>query len=108
MVGAAVELMFFVKDFRFADIMNWSIFRTLLELGVTGNMMILGYIWSAEYTIMSHASIFNSLGGAFIVFGSLLLRKYVHNLEIAGTLVATFGCIIILFDSNAEKVNAEQ
>lgn len=76
-------------------------------LGVTGNFMSVGYMWSAQYTIMSHASIFNSLGGAIIVLVRLILRKFVHKLELLGTLIALLGCTVILFDAHAEKMDSE-
>jgi drug/metabolite transporter (DMT)-like permease len=56
---------------------------------------------------MSHASIFNSLGGAVIVLVNHILRRPVHRLEIIGTLIALIGCSVVLCDGNAEKVDAE-
>jgi drug/metabolite transporter (DMT)-like permease len=106
LAGAMVEL-YLNKDFDIKDVITWSTIKTLLFLGVTGNMMSLGYIWSAEYTIMSHASIFNSLGGVVIVIARLATKRYVHHLEIAGTAIAVAGCFVTLMDSSAEKVNNE-
>lgn len=70
-----------------------------------GNLMSLGYIWSAKYTILSHSCLFNSLGGCFLVIGGLIMRHVVHKKEILGTVVSIIGCIITLFDGKAEKID---
>jgi hypothetical protein len=103
---AGFEL-YFVKDFKFSTIATTKNLLSFLFVGIMGNLMSFGYIWSAEYTIMSHASIFNSLGGGFIVIYRLLMKKQVHKLEILGTLISLMGCTIVLFDKGAEKVDSE-
>ena len=68
--------------------------------------MSLGYVWSAEYTIIGHTCLFGGLGGAFIVIYCLVKRLYVHKLEIFGTLLSILGCGIAIFDSSAAKMNS--
>jgi hypothetical protein len=100
LVASLIEV-FFYKDFRFRDIINLGFIIKLIIFGICGNLMSFGYIWSAEYTIMSHVNIFNNLGGVIIIICCLVLRKAVHRLEIYGTLITVIGCIITLFDSDA-------
>ena len=57
---------------------------------------------------MSHSSIFGSLGGALIVMYRLVFRKFVHKLEVFGTGVSLIGCIVILLDAKAKKVEEQQ
>ena len=106
-MASCVEL-YFEKTFKFRDIFNIKTMACLVILGITGDLMSLGYTWSAEYIIMSHSSIFNSLGGVFIVIGRLFLRRYVHKLEILGTGIALLGCVATLLDTNAEKVDVQK
>lgn len=65
------------------------------------------YLFSGEYTIMSHASIFTNLSGILIVFYRGVRGNRVHLFEIIGTVIALTGCFITIFDHNAEKVNTE-
>jgi hypothetical protein len=102
----AFEL-YYHKDFKISSMATPMNIMSFLFVGIVGNIMSFGYIWSAEYTIMSHASIFNSLGGGLIVIYRLLRKRSVHKLEIVGTLVSLLGCTVVLFDKSAEKVSSE-
>jgi len=68
--------------------------------------MSLGYVWSAEYTIIGHTCLFGGLGGAFIVIYCLFKGLFVHRLEMLGTLLSILGCGIAIFDSSAAKINS--
>jgi drug/metabolite transporter (DMT)-like permease len=57
---------------------------------------------------MSHALIFSNLGGILIVIYSLIRRKYVHKLEILGTIIAVLGCGLTVLDKSAKKVDISQ
>jgi hypothetical protein len=72
-LGACVEI-YLSKTFKIRSVLTWKNFFNLLLLGLVGNIMSFGYVWSAEYTIMSHVCIFNSLGGAFIVFYRIIRK----------------------------------
>ena len=88
------------------EIMTLKFVLNLLLFGFFGNLMSFGYIWSGEYTIMSHVNIFNNLGGVLIIIGCLIMRKAVHRFELVGTGIALLGCVITALDSKAEKVNS--
>lgn len=68
--------------------------------------MSLSNVFSGQYTIMSHALIFSNLGGVVIVVYNLITRKFVHKLEIFGTLIAVIGCSMSVLDNKAKKVDA--
>lgn len=69
--------------------------------------MSLGFIWSAEYTIISHSEIFNNLVGVWILLFSILKREHVFKAEIIGTTVSLLGCLVSISDSNAKKANPD-
>lgn len=107
-VASGIEMFFIRSSFNFrAQVFQKEILIQLLITGIMGNLMSLGFIWSAEYTIMSQADIFNGLGGAFIVGQRIILRSAVHRFEIFGTFIAICGCFLTLLDDEAEKVNSE-
>ena len=53
LLGALIELNV-DKTFKIRSIMTFKNLFHILALGFIGNIMSFGYIWSAEYTIMSH------------------------------------------------------
>lgn len=56
-------------------------------------------------TIMSHAEIFSSLLGSFIVIYKLFARQPISNIEIIATIIAFTGAVIISCDSSARKMD---
>lgn len=63
------------------------------------------FIWGAKMTIMSHAELFASLSGSFIIVYKVLTRKLISKIEILSTIIAFSGALIISLDSSAQKVN---
>jgi drug/metabolite transporter (DMT)-like permease len=70
--------------------------------------MSLFNVFSGTYTIMSHSLIFSNLGGILIVIHSLIARRFVHKLEIVGTIIAIVGCMLTVLDNKAKKVDSSQ
>ncbi|CDW88380.1 drug metabolite transporter superfamily [Stylonychia lemnae] len=62
------------------------------------------YLISGQYTIISHATILSSLGGAIIVVLRFITKQQVHKYEYLGILLAMIGCVISVFDE-IQKVN---
>lgn len=85
--------------------MTWSMLRTVVVVGLIGDMMSLCGTYSGQYTIMSHVLIFSNLGGVLIVVFSIIRGNFVHNLEIFGTVIALIGCTVTVLDGKAEKVD---
>lgn len=56
-------------------------------------------------TIMSHAEIFSSLSGSFIIIYRLIKREPLCGIEIWATIVAFAGATVVSLDGDAEKVD---
>lgn len=107
MVMAAVQT-YFDKKFRFKDVSNWQTLKFILIVAFIGDCSSLANVFSGQYTIMSHSLIFSNLGGILIIVYSLVKRRFVHKLEIVGTLIAVAGCMLTVLDNNAKKVDVSQ
>ena len=70
--------------------------------------MSLCHLLAGTYSIMTHAFVFQNLGGCLIVTYSLLRGLDVHRFEMLGTGIAFLGCIVTVLDRNAHKVDSEQ
>ena len=81
-------------------------FRFILTVAIIGDCMSLFNVFSGTYTIMSHSLIFSNLGGILIVIHSLIARRFVHKLEIVGTIIAIVGCMLTVLDNKAKKVDS--
>ncbi|CAI2370412.1 unnamed protein product [Moneuplotes crassus] len=63
------------------------------------------FIWSSEYTLVSHSGLFANFGGVFIVFLNLARSLPVHRLEIIGIIVVIIFAIIFVNDNSSTKTN---
>ncbi len=87
---------------------NWKTLKFILLVSFIGDCSSVANVFSGQYTIMSHALIFSNLGGILIVVYSLIKRRFVHKLEIVGTMIAVAGCGLTILDGNAKKVDTSQ
>ncbi|CDW85534.1 UNKNOWN [Stylonychia lemnae] len=104
-IVAVIELKCFNRGFQFFKFLRQNFIQMIL-LGIVSNCMSLGYIWSAEYTIIGHTCLFGGLGGAFIVIYCIIQGLFVHKYEMIGTVLSLVGCGIALFDGSAAKIDA--
>jgi hypothetical protein len=65
------------------------------------------FIWGARMTIMSHAEIFASLSGGYMILYRLISRLPISKTEILASIIAYAGAFIISLDKDAQKVNPE-
>jgi drug/metabolite transporter (DMT)-like permease len=86
------------QTIKLNSILSKQIVIEIILCSLVLNVMFLSYFYSGEFTIFSHASMFTSLGGVIIVIYKLIFRHPLHKLEIIGTAISVFGCVICLFD----------
>jgi len=65
------------------------------------------YLWSSDFTLVSHTALLSNMGGVFIVVVNLLRLAPVHSLEIYGTIVVVIFAIIFMNDSSSTKTNGQ-
>lgn len=85
--------------------------RRVMTGCITGSCFFLwmgGLVFSSNNTIQSHAYIFNSFGGTFIVAAALIMGKNVHRLEVIGSIVALSGAFLTLLDGNAQTTDGRK
>ncbi|CAI2370168.1 unnamed protein product [Moneuplotes crassus] len=63
------------------------------------------FVWSSEYTLVSHSGLLGNLGGVFIVFLNFVRCLPVHRLEIIGAIVMIIFAIIFVNDNSSTKTN---
>jgi hypothetical protein len=68
---------------------------------ITAGLWISLFIWGAEMTIMSHAEIFSSLSGNFIILYRMVMRQPISEIEIWATLVSFAGATVVNLDHKA-------
>lgn len=105
-VAGAVQ-MYFEKDFSIKRLFKKDLLKKFIVMGVIGDCMSLCHLLAGTYSIMTHAFVFQNLGGSLIVLYSLLRGIEVHKLELIGTAVSLLGCLITVTDKGAQKVNPE-
>jgi hypothetical protein len=93
------------QTIKFKTMFSKQIVLELLLNSVLFTLVLLTYFYSGQFTIISHASMFTSLGGALIVIYKLLMLQPLQRLEIIGTAISIVGCTICVFDTKAAKVD---
>ena len=89
------------------NILRPKIWLYLLISSVANLLWVTLFVWGAKMTIMSHAEIFASLSGNFIILYRLLLRQPISKIEIVASIIAFAGVGIISLDEHAKKVDSK-
>jgi hypothetical protein len=80
------------------------IFASLMNV-----LISFGYTSVSFYTVMSHIYVLASLGGCFLLIGTILMCKKTHYLERVGLVMALAGALIMVLDpdtvKNGEKIS---
>ncbi|CAI2367282.1 unnamed protein product [Moneuplotes crassus] len=85
----------------------WTL-RTATELFVSSLCFVVAdvfFIWSSDYTLVSHSYLLANLGGVFIVLMNLIRFLPVHYLEIFGTIIVVFAGVLCVNDNSSTKTN---
>jgi drug/metabolite transporter (DMT)-like permease len=104
---AISQVLFFEKEFKLKNIFRKQNVKSMIIAAFIGDFMSLFGVYSGQYTIISHTLVLGNLGGAILICVSLLRRENVHRLELIGTSIAVFGCVITVIDPKAQKADSK-
>ncbi|CAI2363360.1 unnamed protein product [Moneuplotes crassus] len=101
---------FWYNSRKFIEVEKVFTRETWIELFVSALLWIFGsilYIWSSDFTLVSHSGLLGNLAGVFLVMVNIVRAVPVHRLEVYGTILVVISAIIFMNDNASTKTNGQ-